>query len=80
MPNGETPWSCPSCRTPLGYVAFGELIIDEGVEVGKICTDGPDINIMCPSCKSYKTWYSNDRLSQIMRILAVELKRELARS
>lgn len=65
-------WICPSCGNTLGQVVFGELYINGNAELN---TDGINVVVYCQSCGTRKIWYTEDRLSSIMKLVAGELNR-----
>ena len=54
----KSEWLCISCGIVLGRVLGGEL--HPSVPGENLRTSGPNLAVVCPSCKSVKTWYTSD--------------------
>lgn len=72
----QKPWPCPDCGNNLGYVISGQLLLDGDVRAN---TDGSNLVVYCKQCGTIKTWYSNDRLSRLIRELADEVAKRVHR-
>lgn len=74
MNNLEKPWPCLACDNNLGYIVQGQLMLTGEVHAN---TDGSNLVVKCTKCGSRKVWYSNDRLSSLIKELGREISQNI---